>query len=943
MKLKNLQITWQRLLLGLCLAVGVGCQTTQQSTSAAETIPSDPSVHYGQLPNGFRYAIMRHNYPENRIATMLHVDAGSIMETDKEQGYAHFLEHAAFRRSKHFLNGDFFTQLERLGISYSHDSNACTSYQETNFHIDFPTQNVLAFHAAMGWYRDLCDGLLFNDDDINQERGVVLSEKRDHQNVDKRYWKFITHRLFPNLRLTQRLPMGKRKTLEQCTAAKLHNFHDRWYTPERLFFVAVGDLDVADMERQIQDTFGSLEPKPSTPRPDVGTILPQQTQFIHFSDRDVPETELCICIFYPTRALIPNRTSLRYNQTMAWVLDILNERLADRRHDTGIFLGNSCTHLWNFQRTKFDEVDISLTCPFEQWETCVPILEQEFRRLKQYGVTEQELERRKKQSILAAQQNVSAAETRPSRELVARVVAEYKVQWPFPSPQTELELAEYCARTVTVEDCQKVLQDLETNPAIVLISPQKSDTNLEARMQMLWERSQQTPIEPRDDQHLTDFAYHTPLPASLPPILSETHIEDLDVIQLTLGNGVRVNLKNTGLKDDDIRVIANIGQAYGTKAYPQLDSTTTNYLASNLIRGGLLKHPFKELHKIIEDQLVGIDCSATAGNLSFSGSCDKAHMLFLLELIAAYIQEPAFEERAWKDTQENARIAFDQRNSRFGTIYRDAYIQWISGNKELFGLPDPEQFFAQKRENIQALAMEILDSAPIELTVVGDLPPSIKEDIQRTFGMLPQRDEFSEAENVQLTFPNPSDTKIFEFDNDEARSVLAISFQTADECDFAENRRIAILADLFQHRVIEQIREKEGETYSPWVRNHPSKFKDYGRMEVLISIRPEAAEEIKTKILQIAEELKSTPVSKGELECVTLPIQAGIPRMLRSNSFWRDTLADCQRFPRNIEMLRTIKTYLLDITPEVIQETAKKYLVNPVSAVFQKKTEAKQN
>ncbi|MDE6576156.1 MAG: insulinase family protein, partial [Opitutales bacterium] len=810
------------------------------------------------------------------------------------------------------------------------------------YHVDLAINNTASLDAAMEWYRDICDGLQFTDDDLNQERGAVLSEKRDKKNVDERHTKFLFNRTLPDLRLTQRIPnIGKRRTIEQCTAEKLMRFHDHWYTPGRLFFVAVGDLDVDAIEQRIRDTFESLPATPSAPDPDWGTVHPKPPQFIHYSNRDIQQTSLSLSIFSPTRCLIYDKKTSLYCQTMNWALGVLAERLSNKRHDTGLFLGGSSQYAGNFFKSKFDCVEIDIECQLEHWEECLTILEQEFRRLKRHGVMEQELARQKRQSILAAQQNLNAAKTRFSAALAEQIADAHSIRWPVPSLQTKLELVQQQAQIITPEDCKKVIQELESNLVIELIT-NKQGPSLENELKAVWEKSQQTPVEAHDELAPPPFAYHKSEKSPLPPLHTETHLEDLDVMQLTLDNGVRVNLKNVGLKDDEVLVNVNVGQAYGTSAYqPQLDLSTSIYLDASLICGGLKKHSWRELHKIIEEQCVSIGLSASLTNLSFSGSSDTAHVPFLLELITAYLQEPALEERAWSDTQEQMKIAFDNRTGKPGAILRNAYTQWIAGNQNLFGLPDREVFFSKKREDALATATEIFKHAPIEVTVVGDIDTvSIKEQIQRTLGTLPKRDAPQEAEKIHLALPQQKDTKIFEFDNDESRSILAINFPTIDERDFAENRRLAIVADLLNNRIMDQVREKDGQIYGVQVQNRPTNFENYGRMEILMSIHPEAAEKLQSQVLQIIETFKASPVTAEELARVTRPIQTGIPRMLNSNGFWLTMLSDCQKFPRDIEALRTIETYLADITPEVVQKTAQKYLNNPVCAVIRRKAQS---
>src|SRR5947209_18114095 len=98
----------------------------------------DPHAVWGQLENGLRYVILPEPTAPGRPSLRLYMRVGSMMETENQQGVAHFLEHMPFNGTKHFPAGEMFEYLQRLGLSVGADSNAHTGWDETVYELDLP-------------------------------------------------------------------------------------------------------------------------------------------------------------------------------------------------------------------------------------------------------------------------------------------------------------------------------------------------------------------------------------------------------------------------------------------------------------------------------------------------------------------------------------------------------------------------------------------------------------------------------------------------------------------------------------------------------------------------------------------------------------------------------------------------------------------------------------
>jgi hypothetical protein len=229
-------------------------------------LPVDPQITLGRLPNGIRYYIRANKRPENRAELRLAVNAGSLLEDDDQRGLAHFVEHMAFNGTKHFPKQDITSFMEGIGMRFGRDVNAYTSFDETVFMLDVPTEKREVIDRAMLVLEDWAQGVSFDPAEIEKERGVVLEEWRLGRGADARMQDAYFPTLLKGSRYADRLPIGKPEILQNFKAERLVKFYKDWYRPDLMAVVAVGDFDPAAVESAIVAHFGPI-PAAVKPRP----------------------------------------------------------------------------------------------------------------------------------------------------------------------------------------------------------------------------------------------------------------------------------------------------------------------------------------------------------------------------------------------------------------------------------------------------------------------------------------------------------------------------------------------------------------------------------------------------------------------------------------------------------------------------------------------------
>ena len=266
-----------------------------QTFNLQDVIPLDKAIHTATLPNGMKYYVRHNSRPAKRVALRLAVKAGSTNEADDQQGLAHLIEHMAFNGSEHFKPGELVSYFESTGSRLGPHVNAYTSFDETVYMLELPTDKPEIVAQGLTALADFAGGLALSPEEINKERGVVIEEWRGGLGAGSR----IRDKQFPILfyksRYAERLPIGKPDILRNAPPERLRSFYDTWYRPDRMAVVAVGDIDASDIEKKIGSTFGGLKARgPAAPQPDRTVPIHQETLSSVVSDPEVTSSSVQI-------------------------------------------------------------------------------------------------------------------------------------------------------------------------------------------------------------------------------------------------------------------------------------------------------------------------------------------------------------------------------------------------------------------------------------------------------------------------------------------------------------------------------------------------------------------------------------------------------------------------------------------------------------------------
>jgi zinc protease len=908
----------------------VASVTPRPWTHEGSDIAPDPGALFGSLENGFRYVIYPNAEPPKRLSLRLHIDAGSLMEAENQRGLAHFLEHMVFNGSKNYSAAELIPKMQRLGIAFGAHANAYTSFDETVYMLDLPDISQETLKLAFTVMRDFGDGALLSPEEIDKERGVILSEKMSRDSVSYRLMEKQFAELLPESLVTRRFPIGTEDVIQNAPRERFTDLYTRYYTPRRMTFVVVGDVDPAEMKNRIETTFASMG-NPSAPGadPDLGNITqPEGLETAVFADKEVTSSEVSLTLVRPD-PLKPDTVATRAEEMP---LDIAHSIISRRLERLSKVEGSAIASGSASSQTLFNHVEIGsidITPADDRWQEVVPILEQEFRRAFEHGFTEAELAEAKSNLLNAYEQQVKQKPSRKSEGIatvIARSVNRNKV---FSEPATDLEIASRILDQIAPETCHQAFRTFWDAPGYHLILTTKEEPeNAKIELAALFEESRGTQIEAPQARAVEAFGYTDfGKPGT---ITSRKEAKDLGITQLVLSNQVRVNLKPTDFEKGKIRLLARIGSGKLTqpKNMPMLDAFATSIFEG----GGLGKHSNDELQQILAGKNVGSSLVIGDDSFTLAGNTTPADFITQLQLMCATLTDPGYRaEGLWQFQKAIPMIYQQLKHTPSGP--EQEMQAWLHGGDSRFTIAPMEKLSSYTIDDVKKWLTPELTKGYLELSIVGDFATDeILQDLLASFGALPARAAkaplLPDARKVKQ--PNAPAEKTFSYESKISQGVATALWKTAGlRNNQQEFRRLNILSTIYGDRLREEIREKLGASYSPNAGADGSDALDGIGYIIGQSVgKPEDLPLLLKTMRELADQFANQGATDDELDRALKPALGQLDKSLRDNSYWLATvMSQCQLDPKRLELARNRDADYRSINLAEINTLAKKYLI----------------
>jgi zinc protease len=896
-------------------------------TQETSDLRADPAIRFGTLPNGMRYAIMKNATPPGEASLRLRIDAGSLNEQDDQRGIAHFIEHMAFNGSKNVPEGEFVRRLERHGLKFGPDTNASTNFDQTVYMLDLPETDADTVDTGLFLLREAAGEATLDPGAIDRERGIILSEERTRAGPQMRTFEDETSYLFRGDIIASRIPIGLPEIIRTAPRERFTRFYNGYYRPERTTLIAVGDFDVDAMEAKIRTRFGDWTGKgPHAPDPAPSRLTGRDTETHVFIEPGGAERVALSWVRPPD--LRPDsqaeRTEHLIDQLGLRIISRRLERLANS--EAPPFIGASAYRTQPSERA--DVVQIAAVSKPGEWKKSLAAIEQERRRATEHGFTQAELDREIQEFRTALTTSAAGAATRTSPGLAQLIVNSVNEDNVVTTPADNLAAFERSVKGLTADRVAAATRALFAGkgPLVYMTSPAPIEGG-DRTLLAAFDASRAVPVATQQAHAAKTWPYQS---FGTPGTVAERHeLADLGVTTVRFANGVRLTVKPTDFRKDEILVSARFGG--GLLEMPRNGATPAWGLGA-FAQGGLGKLDVEELQEVLADTVYGAGLGMSEDSFSLGGRTRPSDFARQMQVLAAFVTDAAWRPAGWNRNKASASTIHAQlRSTPGGVAGRDSGALLHSGDTR-WAFPSQQAMEASNISDLEALVGPALASEPMDVTIVGDI--SVDEAIRQTaatLGALPPRGPLRvDVAARQVRFPAPGLVRL----THEGRADQGLAMIAWPTTDFYSDQKRArvlnLLAQVLQLRLIDEIREKQATTYSPGAGSAASEtFAGYGYMSARIEAPPERLEPFLADAEKIAHDLATTPVVDDELQRARRPLIENLQRQrASSNGWWLGALDEIQERPEALESIRVSIAQYQSITPAELQAAARRYLLD---------------
>lgn len=883
-------------------------------------------VHFGMLANGMRFAIMRNATPPGQAAIRFRIGSGSLEENDNQQGLAHVLEHMAFKGSTHVAEGEMIRILQRKGLAFGPDTNAHTSYGETVYALDLPEADADTVSTGLMLLRETASELTLDAGALDRERGVILSEERLRDTPQYRASLGITNSLLAGQRATMRAPIGKADIISNAHVDLVRDYYRTNYRPDRATLMVVGDIDPVAMETEIRQRFGDWEAVgPAPTKPDLGTLVTKgQSTVVIVVAGGMTSIQIAWTRPYDVApdTFAKRRAELIENLSLL----VLNRRvsaIASKADAPFISAGVGSQDLLDSAHV----VLLAANSEPDKWQAALAAIDQEQRRIQEFGVAQAEIDREIREYRLTLQAAAAGTATRTTTDIASALAESVDDNQVFTSPAEDLSLFETMTNGVTAAEVNQALQRAFSGngPQVALQTAQPPRGGADTVRQVYDASNAIAVSAPSDAAHVAWPYIHFGEPG---PVIERRVIDDLGLTMVRFSNGVRLTVKPTKLRANEVLVREDIGR--GRLDLPH-DRSAPIWASPAVVLSGVKAMDYQDIQEALTANIVSIDFSVGDSSFRFDGRTRTEDLATQLQLMTAYTSDPAYRPEAFKRVQQAYLSGLDQYEATPGGVVSRDFAGLVHSGDPRWTFPDRAQLSAAKPDDFEALFRPMVSNGPIDVTIVGDVTA---DDAIRltaeTFGALPARlQTWSNNDRDDVRFPATTTKPVLQtHSGGPNNAAAAVGAPISDLLsDLPRSFTANIATQIFQNRLVDQFRIAEGASYAlAGDADLSPEVPDYGYAYFYVETDPAKVARFYALVDEIANDLRSHDVSPDELARAREPITETLKHQQQGNEYWIEYLHRTQTDTRRLDRIRDNLSGYDKVTAEDIRAFATTYL-----------------
>lgn len=789
-------------------------------------IPVDKDVRIGHLDNGLTYYIRHNALPEHRVEFHIAQKVGSILEEPQQRGLAHFLEHMAFNGTKNFPGDEkglgIVQWCETKGIKFGVNLNAYTSVDQTVYRIsNVPTDDQSVVDSCLLILHDWSNAVLLSDKEIDKERGVIHEEWRSRNSGIMRLYTEAQAVMYPGDKYADCMPIGSIDVIDNFPYQAIRDYYAKWYRPDLQGIIIVGDIDVDQMEAKIKSVFADVK-KPVNPAKRVYYPVADNQEPLVYIGKDKEIDDPTIEIYFkqdPTPDSIKGNMAYLLQQYMlSMTTSMLNSRLNELRQSANPpFIYAGCYYGNYFLAQTKDAFTLSISSKAEGINEALKAGLTELERVRRYGFTESEYERARANYLQRLESAYNEREKTKNDSYVNEYINHFLMAEPIPGIEFEYTTMNQIAPNIPVMAINQAIQQggllPDNNQVVFIAAPEKEGIVCPTKEEVV---AQLKGMKDLKVEAYVDKVSNEPLMKEAPKggkIVSENTNAIYGTTELTLSNGVKVYIKKTDFKADEIQMKGvSLG---GTSLFPDNDKLEMSYLNSVIQAGGLGNFSKVDLTKMLAGKKVSVNAAVGANTEGITGSCSPKDFETMMQLTYLSFTAPRKDMDAFASLKSRIKAQLESAESNPLSSINDTIQKMMYGYHPRYFSMKPEMVDQINYDRIIEMYKDrFADASDFRFFLVGNVDiEKVKPLIEQYLGALPSTGRKETFRDNHMDIAKGMLENTYAKEQQTPMATVFMLYSGKCKYDLKDNLLMSFLTQALDMVYTEEVREKEGGTY----------------------------------------------------------------------------------------------------------------------------------
>lgn len=917
------------LLAAMCIGI------VELSAQELPKMPLEQAVRYGKLANGLTYYIRHNEKPKGQADFYIAQKVGSILEEDNQRGLAHFLEHMCFNGTENFPGNSLISWLEGNGVKFGANLNAYTSIDETVYNIsNVPVGREGVIDSVLLILHDWADGLTLDPEEIDKERGVIHQEWRRSMVGQMRILENLLPTIYPNSKYGYRLPIGTIEVIDNFKPEEIRDYYETWYRPDQQGIIVVGDIDVDKIESKIAKIFSGIKmPEPVKERVYFPVPDTEGTIFAIGSDKELsnPMIELMIKQEALPEELKGTQAELASNFLKYVIEFVLNERLNDiaSQPDAPFAAASAGYGTFLLAKTK-DALEISALPKGNETATALSAIYRELLRAADGGITASEYERAKAEYMSTLEAAFNDRANVESGKYVREYVRHFIDGEAAPGIEAEWQFAQFMVPQLPIAAINGTLKEMVTkdNRIVMVLMPEAEGYSNPTEQQLADAMAavDKEDIQPYVDQAREDaFVNGLPSPGK---IVAEKQLPQWGATEWTLSNGVKVVVKPTTFKDNEILFSASaLGGFSEVDASKAADLIVMPYAFEKL---GFGDYTASDTEKYLSGKKISISPGISSYSRALTGETTPKDLPVLMELIYNVFTCPSIDEKEYESQIQALKAMLANQEATPNYKFSELFIKSIYDDPRRGMMTTATADAASRTSILEILREMTANAADFTFVFVGNVDEAqMKVLAEKYLAVLPADQSKAKTTTVadvaSLDITRGAATIIEKMEMQTPQTFVAIVASGDMPYNVKDRALASIAGQILSKRLISTVREDMGAVYSISASGSLAPFgKSNAVIQSAFPMKPEMKDEVLAYIAGQFEDMQSN-ISQEEFSNVIEYMIKNAKESLEKNNPWLSAIVTGELVP-GVDTLNGVVELYQGLTTDDVKDFMKRLM-----------------